>query len=65
MTLMSDTRTQILEGYLRPKDMAKQIGISTRTLARWQVRRIGPPRIVVGRQIFYRLASVYAWLEFS
>jgi predicted DNA-binding transcriptional regulator AlpA len=55
--------TGLLEGYLRRNEMAKQLGVSQRTLARWEARRIGPPRVVIGRQIFYRLASVFAWLE--
>jgi predicted DNA-binding transcriptional regulator AlpA len=64
MTNVDTQKTQgILEGYLRPEEMAQQIGVSTRTLARWQVHRIGPPRVVIGRQIFYRLASVLEWLE--
>lgn len=53
----------VLEGYLRPADLAKEIGISVRTVSRWQVRRIGPPRVVVGKQVFYKLASVLSWLE--
>jgi hypothetical protein len=53
----------ILEGYVRPHDLAKELRVSVRTLGRWQVRRIGPPRIVIGKQIFYRRDAVRAWLE--
>ena len=60
---MTGTKTQLLEGYLRPEEMAKQIGVSPRTLSRWQVRRIGPPRIKIGKTIFYRTSAVLAWLE--
>lgn len=52
----------ILEGYLKPQQLAQQLDISVRTLYRWNVRRIGPPRVVIARQIFYRHASVMTWL---
>lgn len=55
--------TGVLQGYLTPEEMAQQIGVSPRTLSRWQVHRIGPPRVKVGRQVFHRLASVLEWLE--
>lgn len=53
----------VLDGYLRLEDLAKEIGISPRTLSRWQLQRIGPPRVKVGKQIFYKVAAVQAWLE--
>jgi DNA-binding transcriptional MerR regulator len=53
----------ILEGYVTPQQLAKQLRITRRTLSRWEVQRLGPPRVVVGRQIFYRTSSVLAWLE--
>ena len=48
--------------YLTAESLAKQLGFSPRTLARLHVRRLGPPRIVVGRTIFYRRQSVLEWL---
>jgi predicted DNA-binding transcriptional regulator AlpA len=60
---MTAAKTQLLENYLRPAEMAKQLGVSVRTLFRWHVHRTGPPRIVIGRQILYNVASVIAWLE--
>jgi len=55
-------QTNILIGLLTPEQLAQQLGVTTRTLSRWEVQRIGPPRVVIGRQIFYRIASVDAWL---
>ena len=52
----------ILIGLLTPEQLAQQLGVTTRTLSRWEVQRIGPPRVVIGRQIFYRIVSVDAWL---
>jgi DNA-binding transcriptional MerR regulator len=53
----------ILEGYVTPAELAAQLGITLRTLRRWEQKRIAPPRVAVERQIFYRVASVKSWLE--
>lgn len=42
--------------------LAKDLGVSRRSLARMHVERTGPPRIRVGRKIFYSRASVREWL---
>jgi hypothetical protein len=65
MRVMSQTTTTdptLLIGLLKPEQLAEQLNVTTRTLQRWETERIGPPRVVVGRQIFYRIASVDAWL---
>ena len=49
--------------FLAPDDLARELGISPRTLHRWHTERAGPPRVVVGRTILYRRASVLSWLE--
>jgi hypothetical protein len=56
------TDSTLLIGLLNPEQLAQQLNVTTRTLQRWEVERIGPPRVVIGRRIFYRLASVDAWL---
>ncbi len=50
-------------GLLTPEQLATHLGVTTRTLQRWEVERMGPPRVVIGRQVFYRTASVDAWLQ--
>jgi DNA-binding transcriptional MerR regulator len=42
--------------------MAKQMGVTTRTLDRWHTQRLGPPRIVIGRTILFKIDSALAWL---
>ena len=51
------------DDYLTQQDLARELHVSVRTLARWRVERIGPPRIVVGRLLLYRRAAVRDWLE--
>lgn len=58
-----DRETRILSDQMKHTEVAAQLGISPRTLDRWAALGEGPPRIKVGRQIFYRRASVRAWLE--
>ncbi len=48
--------------YLKPEQLAGELGISVRTLHRWHTAPQGPPRVVLGRVIFYRRSSVLAWL---
>jgi hypothetical protein len=48
--------------FIKPDDLARELGVSPRTVARWHARREGPPRCVQGRLILYRRAAVTAWL---
>jgi hypothetical protein len=52
----------VLEGYIRETDLARQLNRSVRTLHRFAARGLGPPRIKIGRLVFYRIDSVRAWL---
>jgi hypothetical protein len=49
--------------YLTPQSLAKNLDVSVRTLDRWHVQRIGPPRTTIGRTVLYRRESVAAWLR--
>lgn len=42
---------------------AKLLKISPRTLDRWHLMRIGPPRIKTGRFVRYRLRAISEWLR--
>ena len=50
-------------GLITPEQFAKQMNVTVRTLQQWNAERTGPPRVTVGRQIFYKVTSVQAWLE--
>ena len=56
------TTTEILDGYLSRRDLAHQLGKSTRTLDRWAALRTGPPRTLMGQTILYRVDDVRRWL---
>jgi predicted DNA-binding transcriptional regulator AlpA len=53
----------ILHGYLRREDLAKELSVSPRTIDRWQMMRMGPPRVHIGRTILYSAESVREWLR--
>jgi predicted DNA-binding transcriptional regulator AlpA len=53
----------VLEGYLRREELAQQLGVSARTIDRWQMLRCGPPRVAIGRTILYNLDSIRQWLQ--
>ena len=41
---------------------AELLGVHPRTLDRWHLFGDGPPRILVGRQVRYRLSAIQGWL---
>lgn len=59
--IMSNTES-ILSHYLTREELAIELGRNARTLDRWDVLGIGPPRTLVGRKILYRRMSVQRWL---
>jgi hypothetical protein len=52
----------ILSEFLTKEELAAELRRNPRTLDRWDVLGIGPPRTRVGRQVLYRRASVERWL---
>lgn len=54
--------SEVLEGYLTRDELAAKLKKSKRTLDRWNVLRIGPPRTICGRMILYNIESAREWL---
>jgi predicted DNA-binding transcriptional regulator AlpA len=48
--------------YASERRVASTLGISPRTLSRWNRAGIGPPKIKIGRKIFYDLEKISEWL---
>jgi len=42
---------------------AKILGVSPRTLDRWHLLRIGPPRCLLGGQVRYRVEAIAEWVR--
>lgn len=52
----------VLSGFITEADLARQMHRSVRTLQRLAAHHAGPPRIKIGRLIYYRVDSVREWL---
>jgi hypothetical protein len=52
----------VLEGYISDSDLARQLHRSVRTLQRLAATSSGPPRLKIGRSVYYKIESVRAWL---
>ena len=46
---------------IRERDAAKRWSKSVRTLQRWRKTGYGPPFLVIGRSVFYRLEDILAF----
>ena len=53
----------LLEGWISRAELARELGVSVDTLARWETSRSGPPLARIGRCVFYRRTAVLEWLE--
>lgn len=51
-----------IEGHISESEMAKKFGIGTWGLRAWRKRGYGPPIVKFGRQIFYRIADIEAFI---
>jgi predicted DNA-binding transcriptional regulator AlpA len=54
--------SEILDGYLTKRDLARELHRNQRTVDRWHTQRIGPPRITVGNLVLFRREAVNEWL---
>ena len=52
----------ILSEFITREELAAELGCNPRTLDRWEVLGMGPPRTHVGRRILYKRASLHKWL---
>jgi hypothetical protein len=52
----------ILAEFLTREELAAELGRNPRTLDRWDVLGMGPPRTLVGRKVLYRRSSLLKWL---
>jgi hypothetical protein len=48
--------------YATGRRIAEMLGVTERTLARWNAARIGPPKIKIGKVVLYELSRLSDWL---
>jgi len=52
-----------IDGLLSETQAASALGVKFTTMRNWAVLRQGPPRIRIGKKIFYRYDALVAWIE--
>ena len=52
----------MLSEYFTEESLGHELGITDRTLRRWEAERRGPPRTVVARRVYYRKSAFFHWL---
>jgi hypothetical protein len=52
----------ILAEFVSEDVLAKQLGHHPRTVARWRQQGVGPPFVMVGREIRYSIHAARTWL---
>jgi len=52
----------ILSEFLTKEELAVELRRNVRTLDRWDVLGLGPPRTCIGRAVLYRRSSLQKWL---
>ena len=55
--------TGVLDDYLTREEVARQLRVTTQTLARWANARRGPVFIMVGARCMYSRAAVQGWID--
>jgi predicted DNA-binding transcriptional regulator AlpA len=48
--------------YVSAWRLASMLGVSVRTLSRWDAAGIGPPKIKLGKKVFFDLGKIPEWL---
>ncbi len=60
---VADEPLNLLADWISRELLARELGLTPDTLARWQARREGPPCTRLGRKTFYRRAAVQDWIR--
>lgn len=62
-TLVLTPSEKLLDDFYRQQELAKELGVTKRTLQRWEELGTGPPMISIGRRTrLYKKSSLLKWL---
>ncbi|EJW11722.1 hypothetical protein A33M_2919 [Rhodovulum sp. PH10] len=53
----------LLEGYLTRPELARELGVHTKTVERYESQPNGLPSVTIGGRKYYRRTAVLAWIE--
>ncbi len=57
------SKSNLLDEYLQPAELAAELNVCTKTLDRWRVEGSGPPITKIGRKPYYSKTGVDIWLR--
>jgi hypothetical protein len=57
------SKSNLLDEYLQPAELAAELNVCTKTLDRWRVDSSGPPITKIGRKPYYSKTGVVIWLR--
>ena len=60
--IANDDRFGLMDEFLGPEELAKLLGRSEGTLARWRSARTGPKATKLGNRVVYHKDDVDAWI---
>ena len=60
---MNTETNALLADYVTREQLAEELKVTTRTLAKWEWLRCGPRKIKIGARVYYKRADVLAWIE--
>ncbi len=49
--------------YITAHGLAAALGVTARTIARWEAAHILPPKTKIGRRVLFDVAKLAGWLE--
>ena len=53
----------LLEGYIDRRTLARQLGITERTVSRYEAQPDGLPSLMIGGRKLYRIEAVKGWIQ--
>ena len=53
----------LLSDYLTRKELAAELNVTTRTIARWQTQADGLPHTRLGGRPLFKISSVLEWID--
>ena len=56
-------KRQATLGFYSPKEIAEMFGFDERTMAIWRNKKVGPCYTKLGKNVYYKLSDIRAWID--
>jgi hypothetical protein len=61
--MKANTQSDVLSDLIDRETAAHLLGVAPRTLDRWHLQHVGPPRLQIGRKVRYLRTSLDVWVR--